>query len=125
MPSNWEDEFKKILIDYVKKFTGKDISDYQIITTSVPIDDLQYFSLENLARLYAFSIMKEDYEQAEIVSVELKKRNCKIKINVDELKKTGIIDIIYQPKDVIAKISINMKVLKEGMMIDFENNDLI
>lgn len=118
---NWEDEMKKALAKKLKEILGEDISIENIYTIEMPFEEsLEDLDVESLARIYAFSIMKEDFEQTKLVAEELNKRNCKINVDVDDIKKTGIIDVTYQPQNEVKHIEVCMKLTKDGMMIDFD-----
>lgn len=122
---NWEDEFKRSLARKFKEVTGLEIPVENILTFPMDVKlDLKEMSYMDLGRMYAFAITKEDYEQALEIKNELLNRDARIELNVDEPNKRATIDMYIQPVTTIKSIEIKMKILPEGMMIDFDNEDL-
>ena len=123
---NWEDEFKRSLVKRFKELTGLEISVDDIMTFPMDIElDLTEMSYRDLGRVYAFAIMKEDYEQAQLVKDELIKRDARIELSIDEPNKKATIDIYVQPVTTVKSIEIKMKILPEGMMIDFDEENIL
>lgn len=121
---DWETELRKYIAKKIKKTIGLDVSPEEIMTVEVNTDiDLTALEIEDLALVYAFAIMREDFEQAKIISDELNTRNCEVKIDVDDFNKTGIINVYKQPETSIAYVDIKLKVLPDGMIIDFEEQN--
>jgi len=122
---NWRDEFKKYLVKKFNKQMGFDI-DANSITQVVINTNINFstLSIKDLSLVYAFAIMDENYEQAKSVFIELSKRNCKISIDINEEKKEAIINLYMFPETAVAYIDIKMKVLPDGMIIDFEEEKL-
>ena len=120
--NNWEFEFKKYIAKKMQENLGMeinidDIGDI-IVNTNI---DYNGIDIEDLATIYAFAIMREDFEMAKRVADEFQNRNCEIKIDVDEGKKTGIINVYLKPNSTISEVEIKMKVTTDGMVIDFES----
>jgi hypothetical protein len=121
----WKEEFKKYLAKKFNEKMGFEINPQNIhsieINTEIKIDLL---SIEDLAFTYAFAIMDENFEQAKFINDEFTKRNCEIKINIDEKNHSGTIDVYQLPEINCALLSVQLKVLPDGMMIDFEKQNL-
>lgn len=124
---DWENELKKYLAKKFEAIMGESIPIENIHTIEMNVDlDLSdsTLTIEDLANIYAFAIMKEDFEYAKAIADELAKRNCEIKIDVDEKNKVGTINLYVKPETAVAYIDIKMKILPDGMMIDFEKEGL-
>jgi hypothetical protein len=76
-----------------------------------------------LANIYSFAIMKEDFEDAKKIADELHKRDIEIKIETDDKKKTGVINFYLKPQVSIPYVDIKMKILPDGMIVDFEKEN--
>ena len=122
---NWESEFKRYLAKKFKEVIGEELPIENISTIKVNMDiDITLLTIKELALIYAWAIMQENYEQAEIVKQELTKRNGKIEFDIDEKTKTGTINVYIVPKTSITCVDIKIKVLPDGMMIDFDKEEL-
>jgi hypothetical protein len=66
--------------------------------------------------------MGEDFEHAKAISDELNTRNCEIKIDINDLKKTGVINI-YKQSETSVICDVKLKILPSGMMIDFDEQN--
>jgi hypothetical protein len=121
---DWESEFKKYIVEKFKDKLGFEISPASIkglyVNTNI---DLSLLEINDLAIVYAFAIMREDFEQAKRITDELAIRDCTISIDTDDLKKTGVINVYKKPETKTAYIDVKMKVLPDGMMIDFEKQN--
>jgi len=121
---NWKDELKRYIARKVKETTGEDVPLDHIHTIEIHADlDYSSMSIKDLASIYAFAIMKEDFEDAKKVANELEKRDIEIKIETDESKHTGSINFYMKPQVSIPYLDIKLKVLPDGMMIDFEKEN--
>ena len=122
----WEKELKKHLLKYIQEFDPDvTMGDLHLIGIQFPdVEDLSTFSVPDLGKLYAFALMREEYEQAKLIHDEFDKRNCKIELNINENTKEGVLDITYHPEKGIEHIDIKLKVLKDGLCIDWEKEDL-
>ena len=121
---NWKDELKRYIARKVKEMTGEDVPLGHIHTVEIHTDiDYSSMSIKYLASTYAFAIMKEDFEDAKKVADELEKRDIEIKIETDESKHTGSINFYMKPQVSIPYLDIKLKVLPDGMMIDFEKEN--
>jgi|ERR1035437_1818284 hypothetical protein len=122
---NWRDEFKKYIVKKFNKQMGLDIDANNItqivINTNFNIGTL---SIKELSLIYAFALMDENYEQAQKIVDEFTKRNCKVSIDINEEKNEAIINLYMFPKTTVAYLDIKMKVLPDGMIIDFEKENL-
>ncbi len=118
---NWEDELKRYLAKKFKEIVGEDMPLENIRMVQLNADlNLPQLSVKDLARIYGFAIMKEDFEQAKKIAEELETRHCKIEIDIDEKKHTGTINIYQLPVANTSYLTIPLKVYPDGMMIDFE-----
>lgn len=118
---NWQYELKKYLAKKFYEKMGFEIGVENIHTIEMNLDlDLSLISIDDLAHIYAFSIMKEDFEEAKKVADELKKRKCNIEIDTDSSKNVGSIKITKKSKKKPISIQIPLKVYPDGVMIDFE-----
>jgi selenophosphate synthetase-related protein len=117
---DWKKEFEIYLKKKFKKKLGHEVDIENIdVNTNINISTV---NIEELAVIYAFDIMKEDYEHAKRILEELEIRNCIIKTITD--KNTGTISV-YNKSDTETVIAdVKMKVLKDGMIIDFEKQNL-
>jgi hypothetical protein len=121
---NWEEEFKKYVVRKMKKVLGYEIQPSEITKLIVNTDvDLTTLIVQELATVYAFAIMREDFEYARKVADELETRDCEVKIEMDDVSKTGAINIYLKPKSEVVYIDIKMKLLPDGMMIDWEKQN--
>lgn len=120
---DWEKELKKYIAKKIKNTIGLDVSPAEILAIKVNTDiDLTLLEIEDLALVYAFAIMEEDFEHAKAISDELNTRKCEVKIDIDDFKKTGVINI-YKQSETSVICDVKLKVLPSGMMIDFENQN--
>ena len=121
---DWEMELKKYIAKKMKNTVGLDVSPAEIQAIKVNTDiDLTSLEIEDLALVYAFAIMEEDFEHAKTISDELNTRNCEVKIDIDDFKKTGVINVYKQPETSIVYVDVKLKILPDGMIIDFENQN--
>jgi hypothetical protein len=125
---DWADDFKKMLIKRLEEL-GHDVSFDNIQIIGVDIDDamvdfnLSELDIPLLARLYSFSIMSENYEQAQEVKEELDKRGCEVKIHIDDETKQAMMEVIFKPIDGIQSIKTNITVTKNGMFWDNDDEN--
>lgn len=118
---DWESEFKKHLLKLIQEFDpDAKVEQIEIVGIEMPETDYKNIDTENLGRLYAFTIMREDYEEANKIKEELANRGCDISIDIDEKKKEGRLNISYRPPSKLENISVNLKVLKDGLAIDWD-----
>jgi len=121
---DWEKELRKYIAKKIKEKLGFDVNPDEISTLEINTDiDLTLLDIEELAMVYAFAIMREDFEHAKNISDELKTRDCEIKIDIDEKSKSGAINVYMKPKTEVAYLDIKLKVLPDGMMIDFDKQE--
>lgn len=124
MGIDWEKPFKKYIIKKFKKEMNIDLPFDAISTIQMDLNiDFSVLKLKELAMLYSMSIMTENYEQAQKISKELKKRNCILKINIDEKKREGTVDIFLQSQTEVAIVQINLIATPDGMMVDWEKEN--
>jgi len=120
----WEEEFKKYVVRKMKKVLGFEIQTSEISKLVVNTDvDLTLLTIPELATVYAFAIMREDFEYAKVVATEFEVRNCDVKIEMDDVSKTGAINVYLKPNTAVAFIDVKMKLLPDGMMIDWEKQN--
>jgi hypothetical protein len=122
----WEEELRRHVLKLIQKFDPDATMDsIHLIGINFPeFDDLSSFAIPDLGKLYAFAIMREDYEQAKIVKEELLKRDCKINIDINEKTKEAILDLTFKPEKGVEHIDIHLKVLKDGLTIDWDKEDI-
>lgn len=121
MAIDWQDELKKYVVRKHKELTGEELPLEAITDITIDFDvDFKDLSINDLGNMYSFSLMMEKYEFAEKVHNELKLRGCKVDINLDESRKTGMVNIYTQPNVSVEKIEINLKILPNGLMVDFD-----
>ena len=122
---NWQEELKKYTAKNIKAKLGVDVSTEQIENITISIDDLDLPNLENkdLSMIYAFAIMDENFEQANIILNELKNRNCSVRIDTNDVEKSAIIALFKISEPNIVLYDIKMKILLDGMIIDFEKQN--
>jgi hypothetical protein len=122
----WEEELRRHVLKLIQKFDPDvNMNDIHLIGIEFPqVDDLSLFAIPDLGKLYAFAIMREDYEQAKIVKKELDERNCKISLDINEKTKEGILDLTFKPEKGVEHIDIHLKVLKDGLSIDWDKEDI-
>lgn len=122
---NWQDDLKRYIAKKFKQETGEEIPLANIKTVEVHVDiDLAKLSIIELTYMYAFSLMKEDFEYAQKIADVIKTKKHRIDIETDESKRTGSINVYKDTKrksKVVAHVS--LKVLPDGMMIDFEKEE--
>jgi hypothetical protein len=123
---NWEMELKRFLVKKYKEVVGEEISVENFSTIEIPFDlDLAGLTIKELGHIYAFAIMKEDFEQTDGLANEIAKRECGIKIDTNNVKQTGAI-IIYQNNNPEKPIfSVPMKIYPDGMIVDFEKDEVM
>lgn len=122
---NWEGELKRFI---AKKFNQiVDNEDYHITTDNIQTIevemelDLPTLTVSEIAHVYAFAIMKEDFEQAKKLADELSNRNLVIKIETDEIKRIGAINVYDEFEKIITAIP--LKIYPDGMIVDFEKDE--
>jgi len=121
---DWEKELREYIVRKMKNRLGLDVNPSEIKTVSVDAEvDFKILEIEELAMIYAFAIMKEDFEEAKEIADELKTRDCIVEIDVNDLEKTGVINVYKQPETSVVFIDIKLKVLPDGMIVDFEKQN--
>jgi hypothetical protein len=119
----WEDELKKHILKWIKEEFDPEanMNNLCFIDIGLPEDiDFNEFSIPNLGKFYAYSIMKENYEQAEKIKEMLAKKGSNVNLDINEKTREGILEISFVPEKGVEKIEINMKVLKNGLSIDWD-----
>jgi len=118
--ANWKDELRKYIIRKHKESTGEDLSDDEIADVNINfIDDLKNSSDIDIANMYAFALMAEEYELSKKYHEELINRNCEFKIH----DKDGILTLYVKPNNELKSINIEMKLTPTGVIIDFDKLD--
>lgn len=121
---DWESSLKKYLVKKFKETLGLTITEESITRFEVNPDvDLNGLLLEELITIYAFALMREDFERAKVVADEVESYNARIAFDVDEANKTGEIKIFVEPSNASADIIMYMKILPEGVVIDWEKQN--
>jgi hypothetical protein len=134
MAVNWKGELKKHAMKKIKEMLEKmgmldemedKVSADNIQIIEVPFkftqEMLECLKAEELARLYAHMIMREDFEHVELISTLLQKKGFVVVIDTNETERTA--DIVIKPQSGETSITIPMKVYPDGMIIDFEKED--
>lgn len=121
---DWESSLKRYLVKKFKETLGLDITEDNIKTFTVnDTDDFSSLLLEELITLYAFALMREDFERAKLIADEVESHNARIVFDVDEPNKTGEIKIFVEPENVSADIQMFMKIEPDGVVIDWEKQN--
>lgn len=125
MGIDWEKPFRKYLAKKFKENLGIELPPDAIdsITMDFEFGDIANMDVRDLGVLYTLTVMTENFEKTQQIVEEFKSRGMKLNINVDEKKNSGILDITSEesPDD---DIHINLIVTNEGMMIDWEKENL-
>jgi len=117
MGTNWKDELRKYVIRKHKENTGEELSEHEISDINIQfVDDFKDSSDIDIANMYAFALMAEEYELCEKIDKELMTRGCEFEMNVGD--KT--IDIKVRPHKKVEFVNIIMKILPSGVMVDFD-----
>lgn len=120
---NWESELKRYLAKKFKEIMGEEIPLENIHAVEVDFNlTLSALTISELGNIYAFAIMKEDFEQAKKLAEELEKRKHSIKIEIDDVKRVGSINVYKKSRAKVKKpvVSVPIKVYPDGMIVDFE-----
>jgi len=121
---DWESSLKKYLVKKFKETLGLNITEESITRFEVNNDvDLSELLLDELITIYAFALMREDFERAKQVADEVEKHNARIAFDVDEENKTGVIGIYIEPEHKTADITMFMKIESDGVVIDWEKQN--
>lgn len=121
---DWENELKHYIKKKFEKLMGIELPLENIKTIQLDLDfDYELLDMEELANIYVFAIMKEDFEEAKEIKKELKSRDCEVKLDINEKDKTGVLYVHYKPELELESITIHLKILPDGMMIDFDKNN--
>ena len=117
MPTNWKDELKKYVIRKHKENTGEELSETEISDINIHfVDNFEDSSDIDLANMYAFALMAEEYELCKEIDEELKERGCEFEHSVGD----DIIDIKVKPRKKTEFINIEMKITPTGTMVNFD-----
>lgn len=119
---NWQDELKRYIAKQVKEKTGAEIPIGNIKTVELHVDiDLTKLKIKELAYMYAFAIMKEDFEYAKVIAEQIVKNNHRVEIETDDSKRIGSVNVYKNTKRKSKPVAqVSLKVLPDGMMIDFD-----
>lgn len=122
---NWQNELKKYTAKKLKSTLGIDVTPDQIDDIEFTLENVNLSETTNneLLMLYAFTIMDETFEQAKMISDEFNKRGISIQTNTNNVEKSANI-VIYnnkKPNNIINDIK--MRLLPDGMVIDFEKQN--
>ena len=121
---DWESSLKKYLVKKFKETLGLDITEDNITKFHVNAEtDLSGLLLEELITVYAFALMREDFERAQVVAEEVESHNARIVFDVDEVNKTGEIKIFVAPENVSADIQMFMRIEDDGVVVDWEKQN--
>jgi len=122
---NWQNELKKYTAKKLKSTLGIDVTPDQIDDIEFTLENVNLSETTNneLLMLYAFTIMDETFEQAKMISDEFNNRGISIQTNTNNVEKSANI-VIYnnkKPNNIINDIK--MRLLPDGMVIDFEKQN--
>jgi len=120
---NWESELKRYLAKKFKEIMGEEIPLENIHAVEVDFNlTLSALTISELGNIYAFAIMKEDFEQAKKLSEQLEKKGYNIKIETDDVKRVGSINVYKKSRTKVKKpvVTVPMKIYPDGMIVDFE-----
>lgn len=122
----WEIELENYLIKKMRSILGEDV-DFELydIETLFNINDIssEEYSIDDLAKHYAYTIMTEDYESSNLIKEELKNRNCELSFDIHEDNETATLNVYYKPETSVAYVDVKFNVVPEGFIIDFESED--
>ena len=122
---NWQNELKKYTAKKLKSKLGIDITLDQIDDIEFTLEnvDLTKATNDELLILYAFTVMDETFEQAQMILNEFENRNIWLQTLTNDAEKSASI-VIYnnnEPNKVIGDVK--MRLLTDGMIIDFEKQN--
>ncbi len=120
---NWESELKRYLAKKFKEIMGEEIPLENIHAVEVDFNlTLSALTISELGNIYAFAIMKEDFEQAKKLAEQLEKKGYNIKIETDDVKRVGSINVYKKSRTKVKKpvVTVPMKIYPDGMIVDFE-----
>jgi hypothetical protein len=121
---DWESSLRKYLVKKFKETLGLTITEDSIKTFTVnDTNDFGNLLLEELITLYAFALMREDFERAKLIADEVEGQNARIVFDVDEANKSGEIKIFIEPSKATANIEMYMTILPDGVVIDWEKQN--
>lgn len=124
---NWQKELKKFLAKKFNEMVDDDeyhVSPENIMTLEIEFDlQLNQLTDKELTHIYAYAVMKEDFEAAKKLTQEINVRGYDVEINTDEEKNAGIINVIDHKKPNKIICSVPVKVYPDGLMVDFEKED--
>lgn len=124
MGIDWEKSFRHYLSKKFKEMMGIELPLDAIGDIVMDFDiDYSVLDLHDLGVLYSLAITVENFETAEKILKEFEKRNCTVKLTLDEKKGCGTVDIYVQPEVEIKKLAINLVVTPDGMMIDWDKEN--
>jgi len=84
--------------------------------------DLGELLLEELPTMYAFALMREDFETAKLIADEIESRNARITFDINEDGKTGQINLYVEP-ETDAYFDVKMIITSDGVIIDWEKQN--
>lgn len=120
---NWEDELRRSIVKQLGLMGCELPADnIKIVDVDVQVNDefLKLLNITELGTIYAYTIMQEKFEQAEIIKKLLAERDCKVEFDVDDKTMTGVLDIFVKPPKTLEHIVIDMIITPDGFMVDFD-----
>lgn len=122
---NWKNELKKYTAKKLNEKLGIDVTPDQIDDIEFTLDNVNLSDAEDneLLILYAFAIMDETFEHANSISNEFTNRGILIEMKTNDVEKSAniVISNVDEPNIVINDVK--MKLLPDGMIIDFEKQN--
>jgi hypothetical protein len=123
---DWEKSFRAYLIKKMSIVLGIEIADdsVEIIDVSDYVDfEVTTLALEELPMIYAFALMRENFESAKEISDEIESRNARITFDIDEKTNTGQINLYVEPETDVAYANIKMVITPDGVMVDWDKQN--
>jgi hypothetical protein len=122
----WEKSFRAYLVKKMSKALGIEIANdsVEIIDVSDYVDfEVTELTLDELPMMYAFALMRENFESAKEISDEIEGRNARIAFDIDEKTNTGVISLYVEPEIDVAYANIKMVVTPNGVMVDWDKQN--
>lgn len=124
---NWQKELKKFLAKKFNEMVDDEenyVTPENIMTLEIEFDlELNLLTSKELTHIYAYAVMKEDFEAAKRLMKEINNRGYYVKMDINEKENTGLINVIdhKNPDKIISSVPI--KIYPDGLMVDFEKEE--
>jgi hypothetical protein len=124
---NWQKELKNFLAKKFNEMVDDEeyhVSPENIMTIEIDFDlQLDQLTDKELTHIYAYAVMKEDFEAAKKLTKEINNRSYDVRIDIDEKENIGLINVVEHKNPNKTICSVPMKVYPDGLMVDFEKED--